>query len=59
MDIEEVKKERDYLENNMLVALRNFEEKTGVLAKDISLIRVYDVGNRNGDLVSVEISIAL
>ena len=47
MEIEEVKKEKDYMESEIAKVIRDFESKTGTKVTDIDFKRIQDMPFRD------------
>jgi hypothetical protein len=58
MDIQEIKKEKQKIEENFRKILIEFEEKIGFIVENIDIKRVSEAG-RNSKLLSLELGLKL
>ena len=58
MDIQEIKKEKQKIEENLRKILIEFEKTTGVIVDNINFKRVSGVG-KDSELLSLELSIKM
>lgn len=58
MNIQEIKKEKQKIEENLRKILIEFEEKSGIIVENIEIKRVFEIG-KDSKLLSLELSIKM
>ncbi len=58
MNIQEIKKEKQKIEENLRKILMEFEEKSGIIVENIDIKRVFEIG-KDSKLLSLELSIKM